>query len=129
MSSKGLDIFAGGSRAHGLGGHSDIHHAIVNSRSPSHAPNRLTAFVPLISYDSYGSNGVGTNFREAPISRSNVIREINSLNVIHVTYARNIFRGLFSTSKNITRINENIPTFVAEEFYLHTKRFKIPYCN
>ena len=31
MSSKGLDIFAGGSRAHGLGGHSDIHHATVNS--------------------------------------------------------------------------------------------------
>ena len=69
MSSKGLDIFAGGSRAHGLGGHSDIHHAIVNLQSPSHAPNRLTAFVPFISY---GSNVAGANFRETPISRSQI---------------------------------------------------------
>lgn len=57
MSSKGLDIFAGGSRAHGLGGHSDIHHATVNScllltrpPSPASSSSLSSTFLLLLAH-------------------------------------------------------------------------------
>ena len=111
MSSKGLDIFAGGSRAHGLGGHSDIHHAIVNLQFPSHAPNRLTAFVPLISYDFYawyGSNGVGTDFRE---TRRSQIRDHKFVQFVgRANQCYNIFMKLLASRNIFNTCRRILPT-------------------